>query len=138
MALLPQIGRASPYGQSWIEAVRSCAGAQLHDEPARMQGLDYLKAHESDNPAALSRGFLCSNDQDGVAALMIRRLGKLDTRGEALLALQGRTEAATDARQFRKLLLERFAAVRGRDDVRAAADAVGRIEDLPVYVGGDI
>lgn len=138
MALLPQIGKPSPYGQSWIEAVRTCAGAQLGDDRERNQGLEYLKAHESDNPAALSRGFLCSNDLEGAAALMIRRLGDLDTRGDALLALQGRTEAATDGRAYRKLLLERFAVVRARADVRAAAQAVGRIEDLPVYVGGDI
>jgi hypothetical protein len=138
MALLPQIGQASPYGQSWIEAVRTCAGAQLGDDRERDQGLEYLKSHESDNPAALSRGLLCSNDLDGVAALMIRRLEDSDTRGDALLALQGRTESVRDGRTFRKLLLERFAVVRARADVRAAADVVGRIEDLPVNVGGDI
>lgn len=138
MELLPQIGEASPYGQSWIEAVRTCAGAQLGDDRERTQGLEYLKAHESDNPAALSRGLLCSNDLDGAAALMIRRLQDSDTRGDALLALQGRTESARDGRTYRKLLLERFAAVRARADVRAAAEAVGRIEDLPINVGGDI
>lgn len=138
MALLPKIGDASPYGQGWIEAVRSCAGVLQEDEAARSAGLDYLKAHEADNPAALSRALLCSDDVDGAAALMIRRLGAISTRGDALLALQGRIESPGDTRWFRARLLERFERLRAREDVRAAAAAVGRIEDLPVNVGGDL
>ncbi len=138
MALLPKIGDASPYGQGWIEAIRSCAGALLDDEAARTAGLDYLKAHEADNPAALSRALLCSDDVDGAAALMIRRLGAIDTRGDALLALQGRIESPGDIRWYRARLLERFERLRAREDVRAAAAGVGRIEDLPVNVGGDL
>lgn len=138
LELLPKIGRASPYGQGWIEAIRTCAGAQLGNEEERSRGLEHLKAHESDNEAALARGLLCSNDLDGVAALMVRRLQGMDTRGDALLALQGRPALPGDGRSYRNLLLERMAAVRARAEVRAAADAVGRIEDLPVDVGGDI
>lgn len=138
MALLPKIGDASPYGRGWIEAVRSCAGVLQADEAARTAGLDYLKSHEADNPAALSRALLCSDDVDGAAALMIRRLGAISTRGDALLALQGRIESLGDTRWFRRQLLERLARLRAREDVRAAAAAVGRIEDLPVNVGGDL
>ena len=41
-------------------------------------------------------------------------------------------------RQALHRLLERFELLRGREDVRAAAAGVGRIEDLPVNVGGDL
>lgn len=137
LELLSKVGKPSPYGQARIESIRSCAGMQLGDEKLRREGLEYLKAHESDNPAALSRALLCSNDIDGAAAWMIRRLADRDMRSAALLALQVTPDSSSDEPSLSKLLLERQAAVRGRDDVRAAAEAVGRIEKLPVNVSRD-
>ncbi len=137
LELLSKVGKASPYGQSWVESIRSCAGMQLGDDRLRREGLEYLKAHESDNPAALSRALLCSNNIDGAAAWMIRRLADRDMRSGALLALQITPELRSDELPLSKILRERQAAVRGRDDVRAAAEAVGRIEKLPVNVNRD-
>ena len=131
VALIPRIGRASPYGQGWIESLRACAGAQLNDEAQRKKGLEYLAAHEADNPAAYSRALLCSNDLDGAAALMIRRLGGKDTRTGALLSLQVTPLTRTDSLPFARTLRARFTAVRDRADVRAAVDRVGRIETIP-------
>jgi len=136
--LIPRIGQASAYGQGWIESIRSCAGAQLGDERLRTAGLDYLKSHESDNPAACSRALLCSGDFDGAAALMIRRLASKDMRTEALLALQITQDSGESDLPFAREMRARFAALRDRADVRAAVDKVGRIERIPVAsVGSD-
>lgn len=131
-ALIPAVGQPSPYGQAWVEATRSCAGVQLGNEEMRLAGLEYLRAHEADNPAALSKALLCSDDRDAVAALFIKRLADPENRGDALLALQVVPSAADAWFPFRRQLLERLDAVRARADVRAAVDAVGRVETLPV------
>jgi hypothetical protein len=131
---LPQVGKPSPYGQGVLESIRACAAALIADEPQRSASLEYLKAHGRDNPSALARAYLCSNDLDGAAAWMIERLADRELRGNALLALQAMPATAGDALPVRKMLLERMAALRARPDVRAAADAVGRIESLPVSI----
>jgi tetratricopeptide (TPR) repeat protein len=136
--LIPRIGQASPYGQGWIESIRSCAGVQLGDEKLRTAGLDYLKSHESDNPAAYSRALLCSGDLDGAAALMIRRLASKDMRTEALLALQIKPDPTEEELPFARDMRARLAALRDRADVREAVDKVGRIERIPMAtIAGD-
>jgi tetratricopeptide (TPR) repeat protein len=134
LELLPQVGQPSPYGRGVLESIRSCAAALVGDESQRSESLEYLKAHGRDNPSALARAYLCSNDLDGAAAWMISRLADRELRGDALLALQAMPASAGDALPVRKMLLERMAALRVRPDVRAAADAVGRIEILPVTI----
>ncbi len=136
MRLLEGIREPTRYGQAWIEANRSCAAVQIGDEAKSLRSLEYLKAHEADNVSALSQALLCSNDLDGAAALMIRRLGHQRTSGDALLALQGRPDTGLELQGFRKLLQDRFAALRAREDVRAAVNAIGRIELLPVQLVG--
>lgn len=132
VALIPRIGRPSPYGQAWIESMRSCAGVQLKDEKLRLAGLEYLRSHEADNPAALSRALICSNDLDAAAALMIRRLSDRELRTSALLDLQITPPSRLDAFPFHRAMSARFDALRDRADVRDAVAKVGRIERLPV------
>ncbi|MEX2149994.1 MAG: hypothetical protein WD793_07255 [Steroidobacteraceae bacterium] len=134
LKLLPQVGEPSPYGRGVLESIRACAAALIGDEPQRAASLEYLQAHGRDNPSALARAYLCSNDLDGTAAWMISRLSDRELQSEALLALQGMPASAADALPVRKLLLERMAALRARPDVRAAAEAIGSIEDLPVSI----
>lgn len=133
LAVVRTVGRASPYGDMWAAAVRAC-GAELSQNAAmRDEAMAFLRAHESDNPAALSQGLLCINDIDAAAALFIRRLGNVDERTEALLALQRYLPRDHSAVPHRALLLERLTTVRDRPDVRAAVDVVGYIEDIPLY-----
>jgi tetratricopeptide (TPR) repeat protein len=136
MRLLEGIREPTRYGQSWIEANRCCAAVQIGNEAERLRSLEYLKTHEADNVSALSQALLCSSDLDGAAALMIRRLGSQRTSGDALLALQERPDAGLELQGIRKQLQDRFAAVRAREDVRAAANAIGRIELLPIQLVG--
>lgn len=135
--LLPRIGEPSPYGRGWIEEIRACAGAQLGDAELKRAGLEYLEAHESDNPAARTRALLCADDLDAAAALMIRRLENRETRREALLALQITPPRSAVGLPHRTFLRDQYAALRERPDVLAAALAVGRIETVPVRPGSE-
>lgn len=135
LELLPKIGEPSPYGRGWIELLRTCAGAQLGDAGLKRAGLEYLKAHESDNPAALTQALLCVDDLDAAAAQMIRRLENRKTRRDALLALQTSPPRSDAGLPYRKLLYDQYAALRARPDVRKAALAVGRLETLTVEPG---
>jgi hypothetical protein len=132
LALIPKIGEPSPYGKGWIEMIRACAGVQTGDDAVRLQGLEHLKAHESDNPAALSRALLCDGDIDAAAALMIRRLEDRKQRVDALLALQIGPATADESLPYAAVTRGRFAKLREREDVRAAVEKVGRIETVPV------
>lgn len=127
------VGRASPYGDMWAAAVRACGAELSHNAAVRDEAMAFLRAHESDNVAALSQGLLCVNDLDGAAALYVRRLGDTENRADALLALQRYLPRDNSSVPHRALLLQRLATVRDRPDVRAAVDAVGRIEDVPLY-----
>lgn len=137
--LLPKIGKASPYGQGWIEAGRVCVGVQLQDEAMQKAGLDWLREHEADNRSAYSRALLCANALDDSAAFFVKRLNDPEARGEALMALQDFINPNPAQSPVLKVLLERLAAVRARPEVQAAVNAVGRIEQIPVHLSsGDI
>ena len=137
--LLPKIGRASPYGQAWIESGRVCLGVMLEDAEMQESGLAWLREHEKDNSAAYSRGLLCANALDESAALFVRRLADPWARGEALLALQDYENPADEHLPFLRTLRKRLAIVRARPEVQTAIDAVGRIEKIPVHISaGDI
>jgi hypothetical protein len=79
---------------------------------------------------------LCLNDLDGLAELMIRRLNDPVARPEALKSLQAGPANAFDEQPFMRTIREREATLRAREDVLQAVDAVGRIETIPVRVGG--
>jgi tetratricopeptide (TPR) repeat protein len=135
--LLPRIGDPSPYGKGWIEEIRACAGAQLGDADLERAGLEYLEAHESDNPPARTRALLCANDLDAAAAQMIRRLKNRETRLHALLALQITPPRSDVGLPHRKFLDDQYAALRARPDVLAVALSVGRIEKFPFFPGSE-
>jgi tetratricopeptide (TPR) repeat protein len=137
--VLRTVGRASPYGDMWVAAVRACAGEDLDDAAMRDEAMSFLRAHDDDNPAALTRGLLCVNDLDGAAAAYVRRLGNPEHREVALMALQIYEPSPVVLSEQEAELDRRKAAVRDRPEVRAAVEAVGRIERVPlhsVYWGG--
>lgn len=133
LEVLRTVGRASPYGDMWVAATRACAAAQLGHAAMQAQAMAFLREHTDDNFAAMARAFLCVNDLDGAAALYVRRLNDPQERGEALLALQSYRRPPNRSLPHEALLLERLAQVRARADVRAAVEAVGRIEEVPLY-----
>jgi hypothetical protein len=133
LQVLQVLGRVTQYGDMWMASERACAADQAHDAAARDEALTALRAHEVNNPGALMHALLCVNDIDAAAALMIRRLGNPKQRETALVALQPFRHLETRQMPMETIELQRLAAVRDRPDVRAAIDAVGRIEPTPIY-----
>jgi tetratricopeptide (TPR) repeat protein len=132
------VGRASQYGDMWVAFVRACAGEQTGNTALRDEAMNFMREHPDDNPAAITRAYLCINDLDGAAAMYVSRLNDEDQRSDALIALQRFLDDAP-ALPHNAVLLQRLEQVRARADVLAAVDAVGRIEDVPlhsVYWGG--
>lgn len=126
------VGEASPYGDMWVASVRACAAQQIGDAALRDEAMAFLRSHEDDNVAALARALLCVNDIDAAAALYIRRLGDPAERAGALIALQTYRRTPRPALPQEQTLYERLEQVRARADVRAAVEAVGRIEEVPL------
>jgi len=131
LEVLQIVGRSSDYGDMWIAAARACAAAQLADAALQQTALTFLRENTDDNIAAAINGHLCANDLDAVAALYIARLSDPAQRGDALLALQ-RYHDPPNVLPYERVLEDRLNQVRARADVRAAVDAVGQIEDIPV------
>lgn len=137
LPLLEQVRYPTRGEQAWAEAIRVCAGTQLGLQAEQAQGLAWLEAHALEKPPARSMALLCAGDVDGAAAWMVHRLSSQSMSSDALLALQRRPPRRMDELPFRRVLLERFAGLRERDEVRAALAHAGHIEDLPVHLEGD-
>ncbi len=133
LEVLRTVGRASPYGDMWVAAVRVCAAEQQGDAALVGEAMRFLRAHVDDNVSAAARAYLCVNDLDAAAALYVRRRQDLEMRGDALLALQTHREAPSGALPRLAVLRQRLDQVRSRADVRAAVEAVGRIEESPLH-----
>jgi len=133
LQVLQVLGRITQYGDMWMNSETACAAEQAHDGAARDEAMTALRAHEAANPGALMHALLCTNDIEGAAALMIRRLGNPKQRETALVALQPFRHLDSRHMPLEAIELQRLDAVRNRPDVRAAVDAVGRIEPTPIY-----
>jgi tetratricopeptide (TPR) repeat protein len=132
LEVLRTTGQASPYGDMWVASVRVCAADQTGDRRTRDEALAFVREHEADNRAAAARALLCVNDIDAAAGAYIRRLADEEARGDALLALQEYPERSDAVFPRDNLLRQRLEQVRDRADVRAAIDAVGRVEQVPL------
>jgi tetratricopeptide (TPR) repeat protein len=133
LQVLHTVSRLSIYGETLEQSERACAADQTHDQHTRDEALAALRAHEADNPGALSHALLCVNDLNGAAVLMIRRLNNPIEREQALLALQRYHRIPTRRMPQEVVELQRLAQVRDRPDIQAAVARVGRIEDSPLY-----
>lgn len=132
LEVVQTVGNASPYGDMWIASTRACAAAQLGDAALQETSMTFLREHTEDNVAAMARSYLCVNDLDAAAALYIQRLGDIEQRSNALLALQRYQPAPGSSLPYNAILRERLDRVRARADVQAAIAAAGRIEDVPL------
>lgn len=132
LEVLRTTGRASPYGDMWVASVRVCAADQTGNRRLRDEALAFVREHEADNRAAAARALLCVNDIEGAAAAYIRRLADEESRADALLALQDYPERSDAVFPRDDILRQRLEIVRDRADVRAAIEAVGRVEQVPL------
>ncbi|HYI47216.1 MAG TPA: hypothetical protein VEX35_02015 [Allosphingosinicella sp.] len=120
---------ASDYGKAWIDSTRVCALASLGRAPETEAPLARLRGWSEINAPALSRAYLCLNNLDAAAALLVQRLGR-DDPVPAILALQDYRLSRGPGQAGP--MHARFLSLRDRPEVRAALDRVGRVLSLPL------
>jgi len=135
----------SAYGRMWVHALSVCAITMGEYERDYSDHITYLIDHELDNSRALIQTYLCMNDLSAAANALIRRLQSREQRISALTSLQyskkkkrSHADAESDLQSHvvsdeidpGHELHRRFDLLRDRRDVRAAANAVGRIEEV--------
>ena len=86
--------QATPYGRMAAAETRVCAYAQLQDKRRVDDLMAYMRAHAADGPDAMRTALICTDDQEGLAAVYLKQLDDPDLRGEALGEAQTYIEPA--------------------------------------------
>lgn len=113
----------SGYGMMQIQAIRGCARARAGKPGDAAAELSYLRAHEKDDPAALTNLLTCLGDLDGAAASFVRRLDDPAERVEALKKLSDYD--ASPVKLPDDPFVASLPALKARADVQAALARAG-------------
>jgi tetratricopeptide (TPR) repeat protein len=113
----------SPYGLMQMRGVRGCSRFLLGRTAEAKADLDYVVAHEMDDPSSLTWLALCANEMDMAAASVIRRLDNPDRRAQALLDLSDYADAPESQPELP--FEDRYDALTARADVKAAIERAG-------------
>ena len=128
---------ANAFGRMWMLASAVCALESLGRTSETEPWMRRLRDGRDDNPAALTRAYLCLNDLDAAEALLVRRLGGDDP--ETLVQALQDHQLGGELPESRSPVFQRLIALRDRPAVRAALDRVGHLLTLPLsrtYWGG--
>lgn len=127
---LEAIGRVaakpSSYGTMQLERVRLEAASQLGDSLQIARSMQYLEKHRADAPNAYEEALIVVNQLDRAAILLLERLRDKDQRTTVLASVQTYAVPPRTPRQIE--FYARWRTVLARQDVRAAIQQVGRVE----------
>ncbi len=124
------LGETSPYGEMVAHMLKLLAARQMHDQATATQALDYLRAHRADAPRVWLTCLLLIDAQDEAAEFVRAELASPWRRGDMLFDLQDQKDP--EPLPAFAPLEPRAQALKARRDVRAAIDAVGRVEHYDV------
>ena len=124
----------SPFGRMQAVQVAACAAHAMGDTAAASKSFAYLAEHWRDAPGAAYDALACRGDVDGMAALLVRRLGDADMADDALAGLHTYLPSPSPT-DFDARLISLSEEVVRRPDVVAARDRVGRVLIIPVLGG---
>lgn len=119
-------------GLALIEHLRVCAAAVDHDQIGVKAGIEALRARMPSSSASLEDALICAGDLDGATQLYLDRLKDPEQRVYALAWAQDylHPPAPTGPHPNYDDLKRRLLA---RPDVKAAIDAVGHVDSVPLY-----
>jgi beta-barrel assembly-enhancing protease len=119
----------SPYGRMQVDAVLLMIAVTDGDDLRAKEVLDRMRQNQAAAPSTFEAALLLSNQIDEAAALLIRRLRDPEMRRMALIDVQAYSDEAVSP--YDRLMEERWALLRTRQDVIDAVAPVGRIERVP-------
>lgn len=130
---LSRVGRMSELGEMTRDLIRLGIEVQRGEERKIRKLAEKIERYESISPSRLQYAYLVLGDLDAAAAILIERLRDEDQRLGALFGLQHsvQTWERSGAPEYVRLLESRLESLRGRPDVRATVDEVGRILTFP-------
>ena len=136
LATLHEVGpEMSAYGFMQMHGARHVAALQKGDGAIAEESFAYLRKNRDDSLKTWQWTLVRADRLDEAAALLIERLHDPVQRGDALGELQNYANPPPASQ--RAVWNARWAEIRGREDVRHAVDAVGRIESFPIAQAGD-
>jgi hypothetical protein len=118
--------KTSSYGAMQLEKVRLNAASQLGDSSQAARSMQYLEMHRADLPDAYEDALIYVNQLDRAAKLLLERLRDKNQRTQALADVQTYAAPLRTPRQIE--YNARWRVVLDRQDVRAAIQRVGRVE----------
>lgn len=128
LAVLPAELGFWEFGRHWLRLI---AFRQLDDRTQGDAARDWLLGHPDDADLILLDVLLEENRMDEAAARLIAKLRAPEERGDALVSLQNyRTLPSLPGDAVRD---QRWRQLKQRADVRAAVQAVGRIERVDLF-----
>lgn len=121
---------ANDYGRMWIASAVVCSLAYLNRAGETGPMMERLRAGTDNNPAALTRSYLCLGNMQEAEALVIRRL-EGENAESLVLAFQ---DFQLDSDEIREddPAFDRFMSLSERPAIRAALERVGRVLQLPL------
>jgi hypothetical protein len=131
LATLVDVGQdMSPYGLMQMHAARCLAALQKQDRAIADESIAYLEAHRQDAISTWQWVLIAANRLDEAAAVLIGRLRDPLLRSEALAGLQEYAEPPQTAQAA--VWNARVRALSQRADVKAAIEAVGRVQKFSI------
>lgn len=131
LATLVDVGQdMSPYGLMQMHAVRCVAALQKQDRAIADESIAYLEAHQQDAVSTWQWVLIAADRLDEAAAVLIGRLRDPLLRSDALADLQEYAEPPQTAQTA--VWNERARSLSQRADVKAAIEAVGRVQKFSI------
>jgi tetratricopeptide (TPR) repeat protein len=122
----------SAFGRYMQQYAMHCAHVLRRDDIAAAAALAHLAEHRAEHPGVYYWALLRAGRPDEAAASIARDLADERMRGNVLFALQDFRLAPVHAAE--RQMSADWKALLARRDVRAAVDAVGRIETYAIYM----
>jgi beta-barrel assembly-enhancing protease len=121
------VAQTSAFGAMQLERVRLDAASQLGDSIQVALSMRYLEKHRADAPDAYEDALIYVNQLDRAAKFLLERLRDKSQRTQALADVQTYAAPLRTPREVE--YHARWRTVLARQDVQAAIQRVGRVEE---------
>lgn len=131
---------ASTYGMMWARSTEVCALKLMDEARDYTPSLSYMILNAAENADAMIKAYLCIEEEDRAAEIVIRSLQNPERQIDMLMNLQiPRRNPGLDMADKDTVIEElntTFRKLAEREDVAAAIASVGRVEEVWIHQSG--